>query len=243
MNYMKNTTNERPAVPPSLVRCAWVCAALAVAGCGDTDVEALPQKYIATNQPPPLPIARAVTVVAAESISFGRSEGFPSFPGPTNVSASTFEFSVAASSQPAPKGSIKLAWDARPDISAVGYEIYYGFDSLAYTHRAAVGNVTNTTITGLPEGRRIYFAAVAVDTNGVQSEFSNEVSAIPPHYIHLRQDRWAVEAWGKFGATNQIKMSTNLVDWWTVMTFVGDGSLKTYLHTNTAQAWFRVDQP
>jgi hypothetical protein len=73
-------------------------------------------------------------------------------------------------------GSVTLAWDPSPDVSVVGYRLYYGVASGVYTNSAAVGNVTNATVTGLANGTTYYFAATAFDVDGVESPFSNEAT-------------------------------------------------------------------
>ena len=71
---------------------------------------------------------------------------------------------------------VSLAWDPSPDASVVGYKVYFGGGSGNYTNSALVGNVTNATLTGLASGATYYFAASALDTNGFESDFSNETS-------------------------------------------------------------------
>ncbi len=55
-----------------------------------------------------------------------------------------------------------------------GYRIHYGVASRTYTHTVAVGNTTNATISGLADGVVYYFAATAVDSWGLESDYSNE---------------------------------------------------------------------
>lgn len=156
-------------------------------------------------------------------------------------------FSAAPASSPSPKrGSITLAWDASTGGDIAGYRLLYGTNSFGYTHSATITNISKTnTITarleGLDEGVTYYAACVSFNSLGIESVPSNEVSFTTKHYINLRQFAYAVEAFGVYGQTNEIKMSTNLLSWWTVMTFVGDGSLQTYVHTNAMQAWFKVE--
>lgn len=77
-------------------------------------------------------------------------------------------------------GSVSLAWDPSPDATVVGYKVYYGVAPGNYTNSAAVGNVTNATLTGLDNGTTYYFAASSIDGNGFESDFSNETTAIVP---------------------------------------------------------------
>lgn len=76
--------------------------------------------------------------------------------------------------------NVTLAWDKSPDLSAVGYNIYYGAASRTYTNTVNVGNATNRTISGLIEGATYYFAATAYNTAGVESVFSNETGYTVP---------------------------------------------------------------
>ena len=68
-----------------------------------------------------------------------------------------------------------LAWDPDAGTNIAGYKIYYGVASRTYSHTNNVGNVTNATISSLIGGTVYYFAATAVDTSGLESDFSAEV--------------------------------------------------------------------
>lgn len=75
-------------------------------------------------------------------------------------------------------GSVGLAWDHSEDKSVVGYRIYYGPRPGVYTNRIEVGYVTTTRVTNLQDGATYYFAATAFSDEGLESEFSNEASAV-----------------------------------------------------------------
>jgi hypothetical protein len=189
----------------------------------------------------PVSAVRVVVVASSESESQGKALAINMEP-PTGLAASAVDFvQPPAAVQTTNHGLVKLDWDASPDPAVTGYRIMFKDGLNAPWQYATVGNVTNATITGLREGVRYYFVAVSYNAEGVESVPSNEISKIVPVNISMRYDRWRIESFGVLGQTNEIKMSTNLIDWWTVITFVGDGSLKTYLHTNSAQAWFRVE--
>ena len=89
---------------------------------------------------------------------------------------------VAPASAAAP--SVKLTWSASANPAVAGFKVYYGPASRAYTNFTAVGNVTNTAITGLVDGATYFFAATTYDDAGHESTFSDEVSftvpALPP---------------------------------------------------------------
>ena len=72
--------------------------------------------------------------------------------------------------------NVNLFWTASPDDTVTGYNIYYGGDSHQYTTSFCVGNVTNAVITELLENTTYFFAAKAHNSNGDESEYSNEAA-------------------------------------------------------------------
>jgi hypothetical protein len=105
--------------------------------------------------------------------------------------------------------SVKLSWDPSPSPDVTHYRIYFGTSSRNYT------GVTNACLAlkqmvVLPHTGRWFFAATAVDANGCESDFSNEVvwEAKPaPPVLHG-------ETWVRLSPV--IEYSTNLVDWQSV---------------------------
>lgn len=75
-------------------------------------------------------------------------------------------------------GNLTLSWVANPDTNVVGYKIYYGTASQAYTANVVAGNVTNLIVGGLTAGTTYYFAATSYDAAGNESSFSTETSGI-----------------------------------------------------------------
>jgi hypothetical protein len=87
--------------------------------------------------------------------------------------------------------SASLTWVASSDPNVAGYNIYFGGASHQYTNVASVGAVTNAAISGLVENTTYYFAAKAVDSEGNESDFSNEAAfagatATPDGGLRLR---------------------------------------------------------
>lgn len=70
---------------------------------------------------------------------------------------------------------VTLAWDPNTEPDLNGYKIYYGLISAQYTDSMDVGNQTTYTVSHLGDGTTYYFAATAYDTEGDESDFSNEV--------------------------------------------------------------------
>lgn len=83
---------------------------------------------------------------------------------------------------------VTLAWDPSPDTSKVaGYKVYFGQQDFTGANGASVSIVglsagTNTTMTvsNLASSLTYFFAAVAVDRNGIESRYSNLISYSVP---------------------------------------------------------------
>jgi fibronectin type 3 domain-containing protein len=83
--------------------------------------------------------------------------------------------SLAAAPEALP-ANVRLAWDPSPDPGIASYKVYYGAASGNYTNSVSAGTATSVTISNLAQGVTFYFAATATDTNGLESDFSDEVS-------------------------------------------------------------------
>ena len=68
-----------------------------------------------------------------------------------------------------------LAWDASPCGCVAGYRLYYGTNTRSYRFVTNTGLMLTQSVV-LPHRGRWFFAATAYDTNGLESDFSNEVS-------------------------------------------------------------------
>lgn len=93
--------------------------------------------------------------------------------------------SPLAIAAPSPNvASITLAWNydfvASPGVT--NFIIYSGTSSSNYTSSVSA-NGTNLTlvINGLNRGSTYYFAATAVNTNGLESDYSNELQVRIPN--------------------------------------------------------------
>ncbi len=93
----------------------------------------------------------------------------------------------------------------RPSADVAGYRLYYGTNTRSYQFVTNTGLVLTQSVV-LPHRGRWFFAATAYDTNGLESDFSSEVSweskPAPPVM--------AGEAWVRL--TPVFGRSTNLVD-------------------------------
>lgn len=163
-----------------------------------------------------------------------------SYSGIFNLRAGNPSVSLPATITTPKRGVTKLAWDASPDISVAGYKVYWGTNSKSYPHSLTVGTNLTATINGLSEGVRYYFAVTAHDAIGVESMFSNEATNTTGFYVSLQMKVWEVSSFGAPGQTNLMQTSTNLSDWWTFKTWIGNGVATNALHTNSAKSYFRV---
>jgi hypothetical protein len=78
-------------------------------------------------------------------------------------------------------GTVTLAWDPSPGTNAIAnYNLYFGAASATYTNLVSAGTNTTVSVSNLVEGATYYFAATAVDTNGLESDYSTEVSTLVP---------------------------------------------------------------
>jgi hypothetical protein len=76
-------------------------------------------------------------------------------------------------------GTVTLAWDASAGTNIIAnYNLYYGAASATYTNVVAAGTNLTVSVTNLVEGTTYYFAATAVDTAGLESDYSTEVSVL-----------------------------------------------------------------
>lgn len=78
------------------------------------------------------------------------------------------------------QSTVTLAWDPNTETNLAGYIVYYGTNPGVYTTSITLGNVTNNTVSGLREGRTYCFAVTAYNTDGLESEPSNEISYLVP---------------------------------------------------------------
>src|SRR6266567_449791 len=72
---------------------------------------------------------------------------------------------------------LALAWDAVSDPDLSGYILEYGTSAAPYATRVYVGNQTSWTFIGLVDGTTYTFRVRAYNSEGVESDPSNEVSA------------------------------------------------------------------
>lgn len=119
---------------------------------------------------------------------------------------------------------VGLAWTKSPSPEAIGYRIYYGPSERTYTNNVSLGNVDTTLITNLVDNATYHFSATAFDTNGLESDFSNEAVA--------------------FTGPSSSCYSTNISGKWYYVVkqtrFTNDNTFRYMQSTNGTTGWNRV---
>jgi len=77
-------------------------------------------------------------------------------------------------------GIVTLTWNPSVSGDVAGYKIHMGTSSGVYTTVINAGSVNQYVVTGLTSGQTYYFVVTAVSASGVESAFSNEVTAVVP---------------------------------------------------------------
>lgn len=118
---------------------------------------------------------------------------------PFTVAAGCFvAFCVSCSAQL----SCRLEWDASPSSSVAGYRVYHGFQSRDYPFIQNVGTNLSCVLSNLLPGTKYYIALTAYTTNGLESDFSEEV---------VFQAEQATQPYVRLSAT--LRRSTDLAHW------------------------------
>ena len=122
---------------------------------------------------------------------------------------------------------VTLAWDASVSTNVAGYRVYWGTNSRAYCCVTNAG-LALTQAVALAHRGRWFFAATAYDTNGLESDFSSEVSWESKPGPPVMTGKTWVRLTPVFGR------STNLAAWGSVT-----GEATWFPATNRAE-FFRV---
>ncbi len=120
---------------------------------------------------------------------------------------------------------LTIAWTQSANTNVIGYKVYYGNASHAYTNVIDAGNITHVTIPAIVGGLTYYIAATTYNAAGVESAFSTEVSYTAPVVAPMLASP-SVQSGNTFsfsvanvaGSHCIIEASTNLVDWVPVQT-------------------------
>jgi hypothetical protein len=124
--------------------------------------------------------------------------------------------------------TVNLSWDASQSTDVVGYDVYYGTTSGVYTNNVLVENVTSCTVTGLSAGVIYYITVAAVDVNGQESAFSNEINympGVPTVQIGAASaGQFNLTLSGLIGQAYNVEASPDLVTWTIIGTVTLDAT-------------------
>ena len=83
-----------------------------------------------------------------------------------------------AAAQVGSGGNVGLAWFANPEPIVAGYKVFVGTAPRTYSYSNTLNgiNTTNITFFSLTNGVQWYFAVTAFATNGLESDYSEELS-------------------------------------------------------------------
>ena len=125
--------------------------------------------------------------------------------------------------------TVTLTWDASPSHGVTEYRIYFGTNSGSYLFVTNAG-LALTQAVELPHTGRWFFAATAVDANGLESDFSNEMEwEAKPVSPVLRGEPWV-------RLTPVIERSTDLTNW------IGVAGVPMWFPATNSAEFFRVKQ-
>jgi hypothetical protein len=138
---------------------------------------------------------------------------------------------------------VTFGWTANTDPVA-GYKIHYGPASRTYNQVFDARNVTAGTVSNLVAGTRYFFALTAYNSQGLESDYSNEITYfVPTNTAPLGPFRLTIAVTPSrqkvltlTGPTNRsysIEAATNLTAWTNLGTVtVGSGGSSVFVDTN-----------
>jgi regulation of enolase protein 1 (concanavalin A-like superfamily) len=89
-------------------------------------------------------------------------------------------------------GSVNLVWNPNPETDIAGYKLSYGTSPGVHTLTQNTGNVTTATVNGLSEGQTYYFVLRAVNTSGLESDPTPEISHTVPSIDEIPNTGWSL---------------------------------------------------
>jgi hypothetical protein len=134
--------------------------------------------------------------------------------------------------------NVLVSWNPSSDSDVVGYNVYYGKISGSYSNKITVGNITTTAISNLNCGDTYYFTATALDPNGTESDFSENIQFIVPGILTATPGLTP-------GAATLIKFPVAPTHWYEVQATTDLKSWATIWQTDVmaVNAWVEFSDP
>lgn len=76
--------------------------------------------------------------------------------------------------------TVRLIWDRNQEPDVTEYKVYVGTSSRTYTRTVSSGNEISVSVPDLSRGVTYFFAVTAINSHGLESDYSNEVSYTTP---------------------------------------------------------------
>jgi hypothetical protein len=109
--------------------------------------------------------------------------------------------------------NVKLAWNANPETNIAGYELHVGTSPGSYAAPIPTGKVTAYTVADLSAGTTYYFAIKAINTDGLKSNLSAEIShTLPPETPELSREGWEVAGFSSQELVREKGAAPNAID-------------------------------
>lgn len=124
-------------------------------------------------------------------------------------SFATLVSSVAA--EPNIGARVTLGWDANAEEVA-GYKLHYGFASGDYGESVDAGQSTTYTLNNLTPGVTYFFALTAYNSDGIESDFSNEVTFTAVPAVLSIQNMDPADVPGSGGPTTRVSQMRQAAD-------------------------------
>jgi hypothetical protein len=151
----------------------------------------------------------------------------------------------AHAATPPSLATVTLAWDASSDHANLShYQVHHGTAAGAYSITTNSGMALTLTVQGLVRGQTYYFAVTAIGTNGLTSDFSNEVGYTVPwedtiaSTVKISTASSALvmlTVTGQVGHTYQIQATPTFATWTVIGTVtLGTSGSAEFADTNAA---------
>jgi hypothetical protein len=151
-----------------------------------------------------------------------------------------------------PGQSVVVGWNPSADPAVVGYNLYSGVVSGAYTNEIPAGSATNATVSGLIPGTTYFFAARSYISSGVESPLSSQLLytvPLAPSTVQFQvtpAGQYLLIVTGAVGQTYYIQATEDFHTWTVIGTAtVGAGGSADFTDTNSSgfsSRFYRVQQ-